>query len=95
MKRKADVTSSLADALLTAQNDLDSAVARLGTVESEVVEGMARIEASERRVMELRTRIERERRMAEEDVAGRLALFGKFEERYWEKERELNAPVGY
>ncbi|KAL3773512.1 hypothetical protein ACHAW5_000998 [Stephanodiscus triporus] len=95
VKRKADVTSSLADALLTAQNDLDSAVARLGTVESEVVEGMARIEASERRVVELRTRIERERRIAEEDVAGRLASFGKFEERYWEKERELSARVGY
>jgi multidrug resistance efflux pump len=80
---------------MTAQNNLDSAVARLGTVESEVVEGMARIEASERRVVELRTRIERAKRMAEEDVAGRLASFGKFEERYWEKERQLHARVGY
>jgi hypothetical protein len=94
-KRKCDATSSLVDALRTSQNDLDRAVARLGDVESEVVEGAARIEALERRVEGMRDRIEGERTRAEEDVSARLALFRKFEETFWSKERQLQSQLGY
>ena len=78
----------LVDALRPFQNDLDSAVARLGDVESAVVEGAARIEALERRVEGMRDRIEGERTRAEEYVSARLALFQKF---ILEKERRLEA----
>ncbi len=64
-------------------------------VESDVVEGAARIEALERRVEGMRDHIEGERTRAEEDVSARLASFWKFEETFWEKERRLEAQLGY
>jgi hypothetical protein len=43
----------------------------------------------------MRDRIEGERTRAEEDASARLASFRKFEETFWEKERRLEAQLGY
>ena len=45
-KQRANVTSSLVDALRIVRDKYDAAVARLGAVESEAMEGTARIEAT-------------------------------------------------
>mmetsp|Transcript_3611 Transcript_3611/g.7985 ORF Transcript_3611/g.7985 Transcript_3611/m.7985 type:complete len:312 (-) Transcript_3611:631-1566(-) len=94
-KRKADTISMLTKALQTSQNDLDTAVNRLGMVESERLDGISQIEASEKSTEELKVHIEKERRKAEEEIASRIASFQKFEKAYQAKEQPLGSQLGY
>ena len=85
----------LTNALKTSQNDLDSAVAQLGIVESERLDGIAQIESSEQRLEELRDHIDKERKDVEEEISSRIASFHKFEKVYWSKQQEVHSQLGY
>mmetsp|Transcript_31900 Transcript_31900/g.68890 ORF Transcript_31900/g.68890 Transcript_31900/m.68890 type:complete len:409 (+) Transcript_31900:486-1712(+) len=94
-KQRSDTEMALNSALRNAQNELDSAVSRLGIVESERLDGIARIEATEKRVAELKSDIEHDRKETEEEIAKRIASFQKWEKSYYAKEEPLNLQLGY
>lgn len=94
-KQTSSIITVLTQTLTNAQNKFDTAVNRLGVVESERLDGIARIEASEKRVEELRVNIDGEMKKAHEDIGKRIASFHKFEKEYYSKEENLNPQLGY
>ncbi|KAL7530602.1 hypothetical protein ACHAXR_003592, partial [Thalassiosira sp. AJA248-18] len=89
-KQTSDATTKLTLSLQNAQNKLDTAVNRLGIVESERLDGIARIEANEKLVEDLKVNIDSDRRKAEKEIRKRIASFQKFDKEYWMKEENLN-----